>query len=112
HFTADDHILDQACIMVELYYRMDEHEGLIFDPEEPEVVFGKVQFRNLSSKSADDSLARAKAILSQRLSNLAEAPESEWTGEQRALRESFPPGWTAGQIATSAARLVGKRGMR
>src|SRR5689334_2729108 len=25
-FTADKYILDQACIMVELYYRMDEDE--------------------------------------------------------------------------------------
>src|SRR3569832_2350064 len=39
-FTAEKTILDQACLMVELNYRMDEVEGLIFDPEAPEVVLG------------------------------------------------------------------------
>lgn len=111
-FTADKHILDQACIWIELYYRMDESEGLIYDPEAPEVVFGRVPLRNLTAKAADDSLARARETLRENLSGLAVAPESEWTVKQKALRRNFPSAWTQGDIAVSAERITGRRGMR
>lgn len=111
-FTADKYILDQACIMVELYYRMDENEGLLFDTEAPEVVFGRVPLRNLSAKSAEDSLAKARESLKLRVAALATTPETEWSEEQKILRLYFPPAWSAGEIAVSAGRLAGHRGMR
>jgi membrane-bound lytic murein transglycosylase D len=111
-FTADKYILDQACLMVELYYRMDEDEGLLFDPEAPDVVFGRVPLRNLTAKAAEDSLARARETLRTRICGLAVAPESEWNEDQKALRRRFPADWTQGDIAVSAQRLTGRRGMR
>jgi hypothetical protein len=111
-FTADKYILDQACIMVELYYRMDEDEGLLFDSEAPEVVFGKVALRNLSAKTAEDSLAKAKETLGLRIASMAATPETEWSEEQKALRLYFPAAWSTGEIAVSAGRVAGHRGMR
>ena len=52
-FTADKYILDQACLMVELYYRMDEDEGLLFDPEAPDVIFGRVFGDEAMRKAAE-----------------------------------------------------------
>ncbi len=111
-FTADKYILDQACVMIELYYRMDEDEGLLFDPDAPEVVFSKVPLRNLNSKPADDSLARARETLKTDLRLLSAIPESEWSPAQQSLRKAFPPDWTGEEIAASTERLVGRRGMR
>jgi membrane-bound lytic murein transglycosylase D len=111
-FTADKYILDQASIMVELYYRMDEDEGLLFDPDAPEVVFGKVPLRNLNAKAAEDSLAKARESLKLRLRALAATPESEWTDGHKGLRKLFPPAWSAGEIAASADRMAGRRGLR
>ena len=111
-FTADKYILDQACIMVELYYRMDEDEGLLFDSEAPEVVFGKVALRNLPAKTAEDSLAKARETLRLRIASLAATPEAEWNDAQKALRLNFPPAWSTGEIAVSAGRVAGHRGMR
>lgn len=111
-FTADKHILDQACVWVELYYRMDESEGLIYDPEAPDVVFGRVPLRNLTAKAAEDSLTHARDALRESLYGLAVAPESEWTDRQKALRRYFPAAWTQGDIAVSAERIMGRRGMR
>src|SRR3954470_23795841 len=81
-FTADKTILDQACLMVELNYRMDEDEGLIYDPEAPEVVLGRVPLRNLVAKAAEDSLARARETARTRVCGLAVTPEAEWTDDQ------------------------------
>jgi membrane-bound lytic murein transglycosylase D len=111
-FTADKYILDQACIMVELYYRMDEDEGLLFDPESPDVVFGKVPLRNLNAKSAEDSLAKARELLKVRVHVLAASSEPEWDEEQKSLRRNFPSTWTAEDIADSGDRLIGRRGLR
>ena len=111
-FTADKYILDQACIMIELYYHMDEDEGLLYDQEAPEVVFGKVGLRNLNAKAADDSLAKARDVLKVRLLSLAAVPESEWNDEDKAMHKLFPATWTAGEIASSVDRMVGRRGMR
>jgi hypothetical protein len=111
-FTADKTILDQACLMIELNYRMDEDEGLIFDPEAPEVVLGRVPLRNLPAKSAEDSLARAREAARTRVCDLAVAPEAEWTDEQKELRKRFPAAWSQGEIALSAQRLAARRGMR
>jgi soluble lytic murein transglycosylase-like protein len=111
-FTADKYILDQACIMVELYYRMDEDEGLLFDPESPDVVFGKVALRNLNAKSAEDSLGKARDLLKVRVHALAAAAEADWSEDQKTLRRQFPPAWTAEDIAESGDRLIGRRGLR
>ena len=111
-FTADKHILDQACIMVELYYRMDEDEGLLFDPEAPEAVLGKVPLRNLNAKAAEDSLARARDLMKARLQSLAVTPEAEWSDDLRQLRQALPSTWYAADIAVTAERLTGRRGMR
>jgi len=111
-FTADKYILDQACIMVELYYRMDEDEGLLFDPEAPEVVFGRVPLRNLNAKSAEDSLGKSRDDLKLRVLAMAATPETGWTEEQKRLRRQFPSAWTAADLAESGDRLVGRRGMR
>jgi membrane-bound lytic murein transglycosylase D len=111
-FTADKYILDQACIMVELYYRMDEDEGLLYDHEAPEVVFGRIPLRNLNAKLAEDSLAKARESLKHRVRSLASAAETDWTGEQQALRKMFPADWSAQDIAASSDRIVGHRGMR
>lgn len=111
-FTADKHIMAQACLWIELYYRMDEGEGIIFDPEAPEVVFGRVTLRNLPNKQAEDSLARASDAVREGLYGLATAPEAEWTDRQRELRKYFPASWTQGDIAMSAERITGRRGMR
>jgi len=111
-FTADKTILDQACLMVELNYRMDEDEGLIFDPESPEVVLGRVPLRNLVAKAAEDSLARARETARTRVCGLAVTPEAEWTDDQKALRKRFPAAWSQGDIAVSAQRLTAHRGMR
>lgn len=111
-FTADSYILDQACIMVELYYRMDEDEGLLYDPEAPQVVFGKVSLRNLNARAAEDSLARARETLKLRLRTLAEKPEAEWPESVRAKRKVFPAAWTPEAIAASLGRMEGRRGMR
>lgn len=111
-FTADRHILDRAAVMVELYYRMDEDEALIYDPEEPSVVFGRVSVRHLAARLADDSLASAKDGLARRIAALASAPVEDWTGEQRYLHARFPAAWTSAEMQGSAARLVARRGMR
>lgn len=111
-FTADKYILDQACIMVELYYRMDEDEGLLYDPDAPEAVFGKVPLRNLSAKLAEDSLAKARETLKLRLHAMTALPEAEWSEEQKTLRKRVPPAWSAEDISASADRMVGRRGMR
>lgn len=111
-FTADKTILDQACLMVELNYRMDEDEGLIFDPEAPEVVLGRVPLRNLFAKAAEDSLARARETVRGRVCGLAVTPEAEWSDDQKALRKRFPAAWSQGDIAVSAQRLTAHRGMR
>lgn len=111
-FTADKYILDQACIMVELYYRMDDDEGLLYDPDAPEVVFGRVPLRNLNAKTAEDSLAKAKGSLKAQLHTLAALPETEWTEEHKSLRKLFPATWTAEEISASTERMVAKRGMR
>ncbi|MEO6095931.1 MAG: lytic transglycosylase domain-containing protein [Fibrobacteria bacterium] len=111
-FTADKYILDQACIMVELYYRMDEDEGLLFDPESPDLVFGKVQLRNLNAKAAEESLGKARDHLKIRVHALATAAETDWNEDQKRLRRQFPVTWTAEEIAASADRLIGRRGLR
>lgn len=111
-FTADSHILDQACIMVELYYRMDGDEGLLYDPEAPEVVFGKIPLKHLTAKSAEDSLDRSRMLLRNRIIEMASAPEAEWTEDQRNLRRYFPPAWDASEITASSLRVIGTRGMR
>jgi membrane-bound lytic murein transglycosylase D len=111
-FTADKTILDQACLMIELNYRMDEDEGLIFDAEAPEVVLGRIPLRNLAGKSAEDSLARAREVMRMRVCDLAVAPETEWNEDQKALRKRFPAAWSQGEIALSAQRLTAHRGMR
>jgi hypothetical protein len=111
-FTADKTILDQACLMIELNYRMDEDEGLIFDPDAPEVVLGRVPLRNLSGKAAEDSLARVREDMRMRVCALAVAPETEWSEDQKTLRKRFPSAWSQGDIALSAQRLTAHRGMR
>lgn len=111
-FTADRHILDRATIMVELYYRMDEDEALLYDPVEPSVVFGRVPLRHLHARPAEDSLAAAKASLIRRVAGLSEVPSEEWSAEQKALHARFPAAWTAADAQASAARAVIKRGMR
>ena len=111
-FTADKHILDQACIMIELYYRMDENEGLLFDPEAPEAVLGRVPLHNLTAKSAEDSLVRARDLMKVRLQNLAVTPETDWPEDLKALRRMLPASWSASEIAVTAERLTGRRGMR
>ncbi|MDB5105596.1 MAG: lytic transglycosylase [Fibrobacteres bacterium] len=111
-FTADKYILDQACIMIELYYRMDEDEGLLFDPEAPEVIFGKVPLRNLNAKMAEDSLSKAKEALKAELRAMSGLPESEWTEGQKAMRRFFPPNWNPDDMAGSTERMAGRRGMR
>lgn len=111
-FSADKTILDQACLMVELNYRMDEDEGLIYDPEAPEVVLGRVPLRNLPAKAAEDSLARAREAMRNRACGLAAVRESEWTEDQKAFRKHFPAAWSQGDIAVSAERITARRGMR
>ncbi len=111
-FTADRHILDRACVMVELYYRMDEDEALLYDPEEPSVVFGRIPVRHLPARQAEDSLAAARADLIRRTASLAETPAEERSAEQKSLQAVFPSAWTAADIQASAARAVAKRGMR
>ncbi|MEO7427327.1 MAG: lytic transglycosylase domain-containing protein [Fibrobacteria bacterium] len=111
-FTADKYILDQACIMVELYYRMDEDEGLLYDPEAPDVVFGKVPLRNLSFKAAEDSLARARDILRAGIQLLAVTPEVDWNETQQSFRRLFPSDWNPSEMSASAQRMTGRRGMR
>ena len=111
-FTADKTILDQACLMVELNYRMDEDEGLIFDPDAPEVVLGRVPLHNLGGKAAEDSLARARESVREEACGLAVEPEANWSEYQRALRKRFPAAWNQGEIAMSVQRLTARRGMR
>jgi membrane-bound lytic murein transglycosylase D len=111
-FTADKYILDQACIMVELYYRMDEDEGLLFDPDAPEVVFGRVPLRNLNAKLAEDSLAKARGNLKAQLHAMAAAPEADWSDDQKTLRRLFPAAWTPEEMDRSSDRMIGRRGMR
>src|SRR5689334_15886528 len=62
-FPADKYILDQASIMVELYYRMDEDEALVYDPVEPSVVCARIPLRNLQARQAEDSLSRYRQNL-------------------------------------------------
>jgi membrane-bound lytic murein transglycosylase D len=112
HFTADRHILDRACIMVELYYRMEEDEAILFDPEEPSVVFGRVSIRHLPARKAEDSLDRALASLRARVAALASSPMEGWTAEQKALRKVFPAAWSGEEALASANRADARRGMR
>jgi membrane-bound lytic murein transglycosylase D len=111
-FPADKYILDQACVMVELYYRMDEDEALLYDPEEPSVVFAKVPLRNLFAKQAEDSLSRFKQSLKRKVRALTETPADAWTDEQKSLRHLFPSGWDGQEAAASADRVVSRRGLR
>ncbi len=111
-FTADKYILDQACIMIELYYRMDEDEGLLYDHEAPDVVFGRIPLRNLNAKLAEDSLSKAREALKVSVRSMASATEADWTPEQLALRKMFPLEWTTQEIEASSDRIVGHRGMR
>lgn len=111
-FPADKYILDQACVMVELYYRMDEDEALIYDPEEPGVVFAKVPLRNLFAKQADDSLSRFKQALRLKVRSLAETPADQWSDEQKSLRRLFPAGWSGEEAVASADRMACRRGLR
>ena len=111
-FPADKYILDQACIMVELYYRMDEEEVLVYDPEEPEVVFGKWSIRHLYQAQAEDSIVRIKRGIRRQVKALMDAPAAEWTPEQQKLRAHFPAAWSVAQAAASANRAVSKRGLR
>lgn len=112
HFTADRHTLDRAAVMIELYYRMDEDEALLYDPSEPSVVYGRVPLRNLQARAAEDSLAAAVTALVQRVNALTETAPDERTPGQKALRGVFPTAWTAADARASAARAVAKRGMR
>lgn len=112
YFTADRHILDRACVMVELYYRMDEDEALLYDPEEPSVVFGRISVRNLAARQAEDSLAAARMSLRERVASLSAAAEADLTPEQKSLRGAFPASWSPEQALASAERAVAKRGMR
>jgi membrane-bound lytic murein transglycosylase D len=111
-FSADRTILDQACLMAELLYRLDGNRGLIFDPENPGILFGRVSFRNLSTRAAQDSLARAVESMRVRLAALASEPASAWSDEQISLRRRLPADWTPADIEQSARRLTGRRGMR
>lgn len=111
-FPADKYILDQACVMIELYHCMDEHQFLLYDPEAPEVVFGKVSVRNLSSKPAEDSIMRTMAALKLRIHMLIETPEDEWDVDQKTLRKLFPTTWTEAEISASADRMINRGGMR
>lgn len=111
-FTADRHILDRAAVMIELYYRMDEDEALLYDPEEPSVVFGRVSVRHLAARQADDSLSAAKSALARRIASLSAAPSEEWTPDQRTLHALFPAAWTPADAQACATRLVARRGMR
>jgi membrane-bound lytic murein transglycosylase D len=111
-FTADRHILDRACIMVELYYRMEEDEAILFDPEEPSVIFGRVSVRHLPARQAEDSLDRALATLRARVAALASSPMEEWSADQKALRKVFPAAWSGEEALASAGRADARRGMR
>jgi membrane-bound lytic murein transglycosylase D len=111
-FPADKYILDQACVMVELYYRMDEDEALVYDPDQPSMVYARVPLRNLFARQAEDSLARYKADMRHRVKLLAETPADQWTDEQKALRRIFPAGWDTEEASASVERMVTRRGLR
>lgn len=111
-FPADKYILDQACIMIELYHRMDDDEALIYDSEAPEVVFGRISVRNLSVKPAEDSLAHALIFLKTQIQEMLETPVPEWTNAQVNLRKIFPIAWTNEDILASTDRIISRRGMR
>ena len=40
----------------------EEEEILVYDPQEPEVIFGKWSIRNLPLVQAEDSAARVKRV--------------------------------------------------
>lgn len=111
-FTADKYILDQACIMIELYYHLDEAEALLFDPEAPEIVFGKISVHNLSNKQTTDSLNHYQTSLKNQIQALSATPIHERTESQKLLRKSFPPNWSPEQAKLSAERMVWRRGLR
>jgi membrane-bound lytic murein transglycosylase D len=111
-FPADKYILDQACVMVELYYHTDEDHALVYDPEEPSVVFAKLPLTNLFAKPAEDSLSRYRHSMQTRVRAMAETPADQWTDEQKALRRMFPAGWDSDEAVASADRMVCRRGLR
>ncbi len=111
-FTADKFILDQAAIMVELYYRMDEDEALFFDPLEPQVVFGKTSLRNLDEDQASDSLNLALKAMRNHVHMVIAAGAEAWRAVPEIQSWEIPEDWDAEEVLASADRMAYRRGMR
>lgn len=111
-FPADEFILEQARFWFEIYYHVNEDEGLLHDPFHPDLVLRKVKVPanpgRASSKVIDSLLDRLRAELRAAASK---DPASRSPAEQE-LMARLPAHWDTTHVQLCADRLRFQRGLR
>jgi membrane-bound lytic murein transglycosylase D len=111
-FPADEFILDQAKFWFEIYYLVEEDEGLLHDPFHPYLVLRKVKVPptpgRASSKAIDAVLDRLRGELRE----AAAKDSASRTPMERELMAMLPSHWDSIHVELCASRLRFQRGLR
>lgn len=112
NFPADEFILEQARFWFEIYYHVNEDEGLLHDPFHPHLVLRKVKVPadpgRASSKVIDAVLDQLRAEMR---AAAAKDPASRTPVEQE-LMARLPPHWDTLHVQLCTERLRFQRGLR
>jgi len=111
-FTADEYVKSQARFWIQVYRNLSENEGVLHDPQYPDLVFRRVQVPGGFGRSGRSAVESALDSLRSELRSLNRSGDSAQSPEKAALRAMIPAHWDSTAIELCAQRVRFQRGMR
>jgi membrane-bound lytic murein transglycosylase D len=110
-FPADAYIRHQVRFWAAIYLRVGQHEGLLHDPQYPELVFRRIAAPS-GRIQGGHAVQTAVEVLQRELRALGRSDSAQWTAEQRRLRALIPDHWDSTALDLCAERVRFQRGIR